>query len=178
MRKTRHSSVIFRVALVLFCLVLFSAHLSSGMLAKYRTTGEGSISADIAQPEFTVTSTQSAPSIAADGTATYAFTATNSGEVAASYSLVVALAPGAVAADDADRVFGNVRIDGNLGTYDSASHGYVFADLGSFEPGDSASHTLTFDTADSAVVSDSVTSLTSSYQNITVLISAKAVQID
>lgn len=178
MRKKHHSNVIFRVALILFCLVLFTAHLSSGMLAKYKNVGADMKTVRTAQPGFTVTSTQASPVIADDGGATYDFSVTNSGEIAAAYSLVVSLAPDTLTADEAAHAFSNVKLDGVAGTYDSSSGSYVFADLGAFEPGDSATHTLTFDTNDFAVVSDSVTNSDNSYKDITVLISAKTVQID
>ena len=179
MRKKQRSSIIFRVALILFCLVLFSSHLSSGILAKYKIEGTGSNTAKVAQPDITVASAQSAPTIAADGSATYTFTVTNSGETAVSYSLLVSFETGTLSSDDVDLAFSNVKLDGVSGTYDSSSYAFVFADLGALEPdADPASHTLTFDTNDFVITDSSITNSNNSYKTIKVLITAKAVQID
>ena len=189
MRKKRQINVIFRVALVLFCLVLFSAHLSSGILAKYKTEGDDSGTARVAASGMTVsyanpTSDDDGSSIVLDenGSASYTFTAKNTGEVAVAYSFIVSLNPGVLTSDQATQAFSNVKINTGSasydGVYDGASDAYVFANIGKFAPGDSANYSLTFDTNDLVEVDNTISQYSLSHKNITVLISAKTEQIN
>lgn len=175
MRNKRKSSVIFRTALVLLCLVLFSAHLSSGMLAKYTFSSAKGGTAFPAKSDITITST-AAPDLAVDGTAEYAFNMENTGDVTVYYSVIVYPSSDSLTADQLARAFHDPAIGTVTGVYDSSTGAYTFADLGLFEPGEDVDLTLSFLYDD--IVVNSTDPYSIDYSGVILNISAKAVQAD
>lgn len=102
-RKTRPSravgvgSILMRIALVSFCLVLLSVHLMSGLFAKYTSNGEGGDEARVAAFKVNVVG---GPASAIEvtctdynyNTGTYTITVTNRSEVAVKYTMRVEMA--------------------------------------------------------------------------------------
>ena len=84
MRVKSPSGIIMRIAVILLCLVLFSAHLASGMLAKYTVGGTGGATAKTAKIDLKVQSEQTA---LASGQ--YSFKVVNDSEVAFQYEVIV-----------------------------------------------------------------------------------------
>lgn len=99
-REKRLSVIVMNIALILLCLVLFTAHLSSGMFARYVTTAQGeaySRTADydveitpVGSDTFVVTEKDSADNNRY-GEAEYSFKITNKSEVPVRYRLDIAL---------------------------------------------------------------------------------------
>lgn len=85
MRVKNPSGIIMRIAIILLCLVLFSAHLASGMFARYTVAGNGTAASRAAKIDLKVTSAQTG----LDDDGKYAFSVKNDSEVAFSYDLVV-----------------------------------------------------------------------------------------
>ena len=195
MRKIHKSNVIFRVALILLCLVLFSAHLSSGMLAKYTISGDGSNAARIASAKVTVTPAAAAPVIKADGSASYAFTVKNTAEVSYTYSLLIYVDSSvALTQEQLAKAFGSPKLiipeiepvpsastqpdsDPIELSFDAAQNAYVYECTAAFEPGDTADYTLLF-RADDVVATANVAEDVKVYDSVKINIAAKAVQLD
>lgn len=176
MRIKHMSNVIFRVALILLCLVLFSAHLSSGMLAKYTSAGVGDDVSRVAHPEYTVTSTQTGPTITSAGLGTYDFTVTNTGEITADLSLYIYLMSDTLNSAQLTKAFSNVTVNGTDCQFDADEKAYI-CPLDVFTPADSVDYTLSFRARDLAATSTAA-SPTAKYENIKVNIAVKSVQID
>ena len=88
MKRNHLLGIVARTACVLLCLVLFSAHLCSGMFARYNTEGEATGSANVAALNVNVTQ-EEALSIAGSGASTFSFKVNNESEVAVSYGVVI-----------------------------------------------------------------------------------------
>ena len=86
---------LMRVAFVLLCMVIVSAYLMGGLLAKYHSTGSGGDQARVAKFEVNVTGTVPVGGIVCkpvdNGDGTYTITIENQSEVAVSYDLSVTL---------------------------------------------------------------------------------------
>ena len=87
-------SNVFRVALILLCLVLVSVHLMSGLFAKYSITGHSTDGASVAKFDVEVTGADPNAVVitcseVATGTGEYQITVKNNSEVAVSYALTV-----------------------------------------------------------------------------------------
>ena len=175
MREKHKANIIFRVMLILLCLVLFSAHLSSGMLAKYATNGIVGASARVAKTGVTITS-ETEPTYAANGTVTYSFNVLNDSEVAIEYSLVVVPKCADITAAQLAAAFVNPKIDNVAGVFDAATGAYTFSLAQQVVPGEDTDHTLTFMKNDIAAAIDGTTLL--EYKDISLDISVKAVQLN
>ena len=183
MRKIHKSNVIIRAALILLCLVLFTAHLSSGMLAKYTISSGGSNIARVANTKITVTPAAQAPVIGTTGSASYAFTVTNTAEVSYNYSIIAYFDSSmTLSADQLATAFSNVKLsyDGHefAGVFDADDKSYTFANVGTFSPSNVADMTLTFKAGDLAAVSSTVTVESGVMEDIVINIAVKTVQID
>lgn len=88
MNKNRSIGIIARVACVLLCLVLFSAHLCSGMFARYSVVGERGGLAHAATANVKAVEAE-AMSVDANGNGTYRFTLVNQSEAAMDCNLVI-----------------------------------------------------------------------------------------
>lgn len=90
MRVKNPSGIIMRIAVILLCLVLFSAHLASGMFARYTTSASANGGARVAKLDFSRVSS-TLDSIDDDGTVHYTVTVNNSSESLFSYDLIITL---------------------------------------------------------------------------------------
>lgn len=94
-RRLDLGSLMMRLALISFCLVLLSAHLMSGLFAKYSTTASGSDSARVAKFDVQVQGVDpnainvTCTNYSGD-TGSCTFTVTNKSEVAVEYDVVLA----------------------------------------------------------------------------------------
>ena len=98
MRVKNPSGIIMRIAIILLCLVLFSAHLASGMFARYTTTltkdGSGRVakaSVSVLPGEgFDTDITGNIPvSVTPSGDATYRFKVKNDSDFAIKYDILI-----------------------------------------------------------------------------------------
>jgi len=104
MRKRKGMPTVLSVALVLLCLVLVTAHFTTGMYARYTTRSKGDDTGRIASFNVSATSAQTGPvTIGASKEGTYTLTVTNPGETAVRYKAEVKFA----SADDAAK-FGEI----------------------------------------------------------------------
>lgn len=164
MRVSRLSGIVMRIAVILLCLVLFSAHLASGMFAKYTN---GSSIADTARAaKYGVTVVPASDYVAKgdplevdmSGNAEYKFYVDNTkSEVAVKYDLYIAFADcydGSTKIADVDDMFKNVRLNGQeasrIATEGDRYIHYVFTNAGTLEPGTtSGEFTFTFNVSPS-----------------------------
>lgn len=93
--KNKKVNIPIRIASVMLCLVLFSLYMTSGMLAKYTTGGNGKIDSRVAK--FNVTATDAGKSeyvfdqatVTPDGYGNYSVTVKNDSEVAVRYTIIL-----------------------------------------------------------------------------------------
>lgn len=175
MRKLNKSSLILRVALIVLCLALFSAHLSSGMLAKFTMRETLGNSARVAGTRITITSPSDIV-IADDGSAELTFNVKNDSEVALQYSIVITPKCSDLTAAQLANAFTGSKIGAVSGVYNAADGSYTFSTDTQVVPGEDVDMTLTFGTNDIVSVTTGSNSLI--YNDITLDISAKAVQLD
>ena len=98
MRKRKGMPTVLSAALVLLCLVLVTAHFTTGMYARYTTRSKGDDSGRVASFNVSATSGQTGPvTIGASKDGTYTLTVKNPGETAVRYKAEVKFA----SADDA-----------------------------------------------------------------------------
>lgn len=94
-KTNRKVNIPMCVALVLLCLVLVSAHLTSGLFARYTSSSTGSDSARVAKFEVVTTGSTSGISVKTGtsdpDTTSYTITIENKSEVAVSYQLTPVL---------------------------------------------------------------------------------------
>lgn len=89
MRVKRLSGIVMRIAVVLLCLVLFSAHLASGMFARYSTSASSDASVRAAKYQVQIIPvTTGGLTFNETGEGTYQFRVSNKSEVPVSYTLV------------------------------------------------------------------------------------------
>ena len=104
MMRKKSMPTTLSVALVLLCMVLVTAHFTTGMYARYTTKSRGDDSGRIASFKVSATSAQTGPvTIGASKEGTYTLTVTNPGETAVRYKAEVKFA----SADDAAK-FGEI----------------------------------------------------------------------
>ena len=140
-RKYSPHTIIFGIALVLFCLVIISTYMMSGMYARYRAADDATDQARVATfsvdadwgDDFTIDATKTAEG-------TYTISLTNHSEVAVRCDLVLTLDENVLNALD-------IALDGNAGT--RVGNTVTFQNIHSFDPDDtSSSHTLEFTVSD------------------------------
>ena len=132
MRVNKLSGIVMRVTAILICLVLFSAHLASGMFAKYTAKAEEQSDARVAK--FNVSVKETTPlSFDDSGIGTYQFYIYNKdSEVAYRCDDIIvkvnAVDPsGVFSADDLARACTEVKLNGNDGTYSESTNSYTFS---------------------------------------------------
>ena len=104
MMRKKSMPTTLSVALVLLCMVLVTAHFTTGMYARYTTKSRGDDTGRIASFKVSATSDQTGPvTIGATKEGTYTLTVTNPGETAVRYKAEVKFA----SADDAAK-FGEI----------------------------------------------------------------------
>ena len=134
MRVKNSSSIIMRIAVILLCLVLFSAHLASGMFARYTTSVQAKDGARIANLGVTI-SDVSQTSITDDGQyTTFSCTVDNTSEVAFAYDVVVSLDDNG--SFDPSDYLNAITLTGFTGTSETSSDGktVTFKNAGYIEP--------------------------------------------
>lgn len=96
-RPMQVGDVVVRVALLLLCLVMVSAYMTSGLLARYTTSAQASDTARVAKFDVQVTGNNNV-TVTADSAAdnTYTLTITNASEVAVRYTVQQPAANGGV----------------------------------------------------------------------------------
>lgn len=106
MMRKKSMPTALSVALVLLCMVLVTAHFTTGMYARYTTKSRGDDTGRIASFKVSATSAQTGPvTIGASKEGTYTLTVTNPGETAVRYKAEVKFA----SADDAAK-FGEITL--------------------------------------------------------------------
>lgn len=140
-RKASLGSIMMRIACTLFCLVLISTSMMSGLYAKYTARGEGSDSARVA--EFTVEGQLSPNDVTVDiGNAQtegeFTLTTSNTSEVAVRYDVVLeATVPAGI----------TVSLDGVAGSLVGGK--YTFTDVDQLVANsDTGSHIIKFAVTD------------------------------
>lgn len=90
-RPMQVGDMVVRVALLLLCLVMVSAYMTSGLLARYTTSAQASDTARVAKFDVQVTGTPQNVEINASvsSSGVYHITITNQSEVAVQYTLAV-----------------------------------------------------------------------------------------
>lgn len=156
MKVKNLSGIVMRIAAVLICLVLFSAHLASGMFARYTVSGGGDGSARVASYHVDIISADNNQldliGNNTDGVATYRFKVENQSEVPVKYQLSVVFSD---PLDEGHFVpnYSNVQIDGidpdSHDVDDAGKHTYDFIVTNNQLSAHSSSdvHTLTFNTS-------------------------------
>ena len=163
MRANRLSSILMRIAFLLFCLVLFSMHILSGTFAKFTVSAKGEGAARTAG--FDTSIIPQYPGAAdpiqltdAAGNVSYRFNVDNRGtEVSVKYGIVVEFSDcydGDYKIADVEDMFTNVKLNGSV--YNSCESEdviggdigrlcYYFNDVGILGPGEkSGDYNLTF----------------------------------
>lgn len=202
MNRNRTFGIVARIACVLLCLVLFSAHLCSGMFARYSIIGEGKGSGRVARANIAVerltsdTSGADSDSVSfnEEGNGTYSFKVTNHSEVALRVDMLIelkALATSDFNPDDyysdgedpaVKNLISNIQLNGQdpseSGIRDDKTAYYVFTGVADLAPSTSMDQTLTL-TADIDAVTDGNVSVSSLDQiSIRTSVTAKATQIN
>lgn len=159
MRVNKLSGIIMRVTAVLICLVLFSAHLASGMFAKYTAGASEESSARVAK-FYVEVKESSALTFDNSGNGTYQFYVYNQdSEVAFQYDIVVKIKAadpsGIFDASDIANACTDVKLNGSDGTYSASNNSYTFSVADTLKPGtDSEVYTLTFKKSDLVKVNE------------------------
>lgn len=143
MKTKRALSIVARAACVLLCLVLFSAHLCSGMFARYTNKGEGASSARVAALNVYLTPENEEVEVTSTGDASYPFSVTNASDVAVSYDIVIVFKGqrsmyNTYGADAMKRVISDVAIGDIEGTVSNDGKVYTLSDVGVLAPGDTS----------------------------------------
>ena len=156
-QSNRNTPIVFCVAMVLLCAVLFSSHLTGGLYARYTTSATANDEARVARFDVTVTEITDA-GINPEGSdltinyfenkneATYSITIASNSEVAVSYDVILTfdrLLPAWLVL----KVGGNIASDTDI---DEDRYIYTFEDVVQFAPGSSSQNvalTFTLDTA-------------------------------
>lgn len=156
MKVNNLSGIVMRVAAILICLVLFSAHLASGMFARYIVSGSGSGGAHIASYDVGIISADSSQvgvigTTSNSGDVAYRFIVDNSkSDVAVQYRLSVMFSDSIDGDTVADK-FSDVKIDGLDPVEiknETDRHIYVFDITDTLAAHSSSDvHTLTFNTS-------------------------------
>ena len=142
MRTKKKKTTALSVAAVLFCLVLVTAHFTSGMYARYTTRANDNDRGHMAAFAVKAEPVQVEPvSITAGGEATYQIKVTNSGEVAVHYVATVNIND---EADDVSVKSGEV-LEGYLAPGKNEIRNVVFVLTGTPRGDGSAPFTVTVD---------------------------------
>ena len=151
MKKNRPFGIIARVACVLLCLVLFSAHLCSGMFARYTTGGEVTSSAPAAALNVTNDRVTTAAFTGYNKYATHTFKVANNSEVAMGYDAVIRFYTTndyltIYGSDMLSRFVTDLTIDGTpvTGAYNGKAYEFKLSNAGQLAPGDSVEHNVAF----------------------------------
>lgn len=172
--KPSTGDTMMRIAFLLICLVILSAYMMGGLLAKYTASGSGEDSARVAKFDVKVTGAAEDVEIAAaqdTDTGLYQITVKNDSEVAVRYTIHVTIAPGDenkdgqpdFASDDISCVIQRGGAVSNEGTLA----------VGAAE----AVHTLTFTVVDWAAVTQFMTG-TNDEVSFTFTVNVNVEQID
>lgn len=155
MRVNKLSGIVMRVTAVLICLVLFSAHLASGMFAKYTVGASEESNARVAKLNVNVKPSEEGLTFDASLNGTYQFFVSNhDSEVAFQCEKIIVR----IKSDDPNNIFNpseaalasEMKLNDLDGTYSESDNQYTF-DLTDvyLKPGmDSNVFTLTFKASD------------------------------
>lgn len=161
-KVTQKTPFVFYAGMVLLCLVLFSAHLTSGLYARYATEATGSAGARVAK--FDVASEEKSEfSINLDfydpakQTASIQFAVTSSSEVAVEYDVVLELPEEIISLINSGVLI--IKMDDNA-VYDIDTANYTVTFEGkSFSPNESTTtqqHTITLSIQKGTILTDTV----------------------
>ena len=150
--------IAFRIALVLFCLVLFSTYLTGGLYARYTTSASDSDSARVAV--FRITGSNSweqgtevdlnlsffDPNLASD---TLRFSISSQSEVAVTYSLEIEMPELDDNGNEVNYQWLTVKLDSGA-PITAVGNKFQIANIGAFAPNQTGEHehTLTFSIGD------------------------------
>lgn len=183
MRVNKLSGIVMRVTAVLICLVLFSAHLASGMFAKYTSKVEEQSDARVAK--FNVSVKETAPlSFDESGIGTYQFYVYNQdSEVAFQCDDIIVRFnavdnSGLFSASELTNACTEAKLNGNAGTYSASTNSYTFSVADRVERGSqSGVYTLTFKKSDLVKINEEATEpITETDISIDLDVSAKGAQ--
>lgn len=185
MRANNLSGIVLRVAAVLLCLVLFSAHLASGMFAKYSVGTSESNDAQVAKIDVSAVETQ-ALTLDNDGNATYKFLVKNNSEVAYQYDVCVRIATTSEYAEifDPSEIAGacsDIKLNDVSGTLSASGSKYTFSVSDYIAPdSESDEYVLTFKATDLLRIADESSGSAASYNDVPIKlsVSAKGTQVN
>ena len=164
-KTTKKTPFVFYAGMVLLCLVLFSAHLTSGLYARYTSTATSGDSARVAR--FDVASAKNTKKVDFKIDLDFfdpqkqsdyiEFDVFSSSEVAVRYDVVLVLPEGMVELIEAGILV--ISLDENVPpkTVDGTNRTVIF-DAGTFNAAvtDSRTHKLTFSFKEGSVISDTI----------------------
>ena len=182
MRVNKLSGIVMRAAAILICLVLFSAHLASGMFARYTTGAANSGNVRVAKFNVNVIE-QEALTLDADGNGTYKFLVKNNSETGFRYDIKLKI----TSTDEYLETFGasavakactDVKLNGVEGTPSSDGSVYTFSITDALAPdSESGIYTITFKASDLVEQKEDLSPYVSSYTvPIDFKVSAKGTQ--
>lgn len=189
MRVNKLSGIVMRVTAVLICLVLFSAHLASGMFAKYTSGASVESSVRVAKLGRVQIIEQEALDIDSVGNGTYKFLVKNNSETAFRYDIKLKITADEqyveqFGADEIAKACTDVKVytdevtDGVEGTLSDDGTTYIFT-MADIVPRDSESkvYTIAFKANDLAFSDPNLQTLHQSENiPITFTVSAKGTQ--
>ena len=182
MKVNKLSGIFIRAAAVLICLVLFSAHLASGMFAKYAVGASGGSNARVARFDVSIEKTADL-TFDDSGNGTYKFCVINkNSEVPFLYDIVVRISgtdpSGFFDASEIAGACSDVKLNGEAGTYSESSHCYTFPVSAYLDPGtDSDEYTFSFKKNDLVKINaDAAEDVTTTDISIKLDVSAKGTQ--
>ena len=186
---SKRRNIPIRIAAILLCAVLFSAHLASGMFAKYTVGVSDSSYARAAKVDLKIVESEPL-TVSSLGEGTYKFSVKNNSEVAFNYNIVVSISfPTSIVT----RSFGDERILGTIknpvintetGVPSEDDMSYTFSGFSTLAPGSSSDELVfTFSAEDLAAASrastNAITIPTSTgYLPITLSVSAVGIQVN
>lgn len=184
MRVNKFSGIALRLAAVMLCLVLFSAHLASGMFARYTTGASGGSSARVAKVGVEIIE-QEALTLDSVGNGTYKFLVKNTSETAFRYDVKLKITADEeyvdlYGADEIAKACTDVKVNDVEGTPSSDGSLYTFSLQDDLDPdSESDVYTITFKANDLAFSDPDLQTLHQTENiPITFKVSAKGTQIN
>lgn len=185
MRVKKLSGIVTRLAAILLCLVLFSAHLASGMFAKYTSGASVNDSARVAKVQRIEVIEQEALTLDSVGNGTYKFLVKNHSETAFQYDIKLKITSTEAyvdyfGADEIAKTCYDVKVNGIEGTPSSDGSLYTFSMPDILKPdSESDVYTVTFKAFDLAYnVSNATNPITGFNVPIKFSVSAKGTQVN
>ena len=164
-KATKKTPFVFYAGMVLLCLVLFSAHLTSGLYARYTSTSSAGDNARVAKFDVSSANTNTAdvdfninldffdPQMQSDY---IEFEVSSSSEVTVSYDVILILPEGMVELIEAGILV--ISLDENATPTVDGTNRTVIFDAGTFNAAvdQARTHKLTFSFKEGSVISDTI----------------------